>query len=341
MGTGKRFVIVASTRCGGPEQAGPGSHQSGMRIILIPIEANVNLGSCKVSARSASTCVRARYGSFGGGNPHRHRLRVLRAPRASPRSRRPARTHSVQSEFRNATSASLSGLDIDRNAAVAASASPPCQRMVSTRLRARPSCRNRVCPLTTSVSPIPHSGARSEQSRSSCVRAGTESRIDYRAVRHCAEDGHARPSGGSAGTSGRNGPSPSALRVELREDTHGRRKRPSREPTRASNEIGRRVTVEPLPRCAPDRETLPSLGGVEAVAGAPRARPGPARPLIAAQRLRRRDRSRRAHGLAVMRGGFRETGGQAAPGAAAHDSMCSAGRRALRGIHATGARPAK
>ena len=37
-------------------------------------------------------------------------------------------------------------------------ASPPCQRMASSRLRARPSCRNWVCPLTVLVRPMPHSG---------------------------------------------------------------------------------------------------------------------------------------------------------------------------------------
>ena len=40
----------------------------------------------------------------------------------------------------------------------AASASPPCQRIASSRSRARPSCRKRVWRLTVSTRPMPHSG---------------------------------------------------------------------------------------------------------------------------------------------------------------------------------------
>ena len=40
-----------------------------------------------------------------------------------------------------------------------AAASPPCQRIASARLRARPSCRKRVWRLTVSTRPMPHSGA--------------------------------------------------------------------------------------------------------------------------------------------------------------------------------------
>ena len=45
-----------------------------------------------------------------------------------------------------------------RSASRAACASPPCQRIASVRLRARPSCRKWVWPLTASVRPMPQSG---------------------------------------------------------------------------------------------------------------------------------------------------------------------------------------
>ena len=45
------------------------------------------------------------------------------------------------------------------SASRAGCASPPCQRIASARLRARPSCRKRVWRLTTETRPMPHSGA--------------------------------------------------------------------------------------------------------------------------------------------------------------------------------------
>ena len=52
----------------------------------------------------------------------------------------------------------LVGVERRGSASRAASASPPCQRIASSRLRARPSCRKRVWPLTVSTRPMPHSG---------------------------------------------------------------------------------------------------------------------------------------------------------------------------------------
>ncbi len=81
----------------------------------------------------------------GRGQPCRVRRRSARrgpstATRGTPGARRRSRAGSVRKRSR------------------AGCASPPCQRMASARLRARPSCRKRVWPLTTATRPMPHSG---------------------------------------------------------------------------------------------------------------------------------------------------------------------------------------
>src|SRR4029079_14649247 len=65
---------------------------------------------------------------------------------------------SPHSELTKASSASRSVWDSAANLLRAAYASTPCQRIASVTLLARPSSRNRVCPLTVSVSPTPQSG---------------------------------------------------------------------------------------------------------------------------------------------------------------------------------------
>ena len=61
-----------------------------------------------------------------------------------------------QRERRKASSAARSSAFMATTRSFAASASPPCQRIASSRLRAQPSCKKNVWPLTVSVSPMHH-----------------------------------------------------------------------------------------------------------------------------------------------------------------------------------------
>src|SRR6185295_850196 len=63
-----------------------------------------------------------------------------------------------QRELKKATSAARSSRGKFLNASREALASPPCHRIASEKLRARPSCRNAFAPFTSSDSPIPHNG---------------------------------------------------------------------------------------------------------------------------------------------------------------------------------------
>ena len=62
-------------------------------------------------------------------------------------------------------SASRSSLLILLNSSRDTAPSPPCHMIASFKLRARPSCKNSVCPLTTSCKPIPHNGVAAIQLR--------------------------------------------------------------------------------------------------------------------------------------------------------------------------------
>ena len=78
--TERRFVIVAPTPCGEPEEFRSHLPQSLMRIILITIDAVVNLDSGMVFERRGSTGVGAPPGPVRWRSRLHHR-RVLRAPR--------------------------------------------------------------------------------------------------------------------------------------------------------------------------------------------------------------------------------------------------------------------
>src|SRR5262249_4917916 len=62
----------------------------------------------------------------------------------------------AQSERRNAINASRSVFGMLRNVCCDASASPPCHRMASVMLRARPSCSSVLLPFTAYDRPSPH-----------------------------------------------------------------------------------------------------------------------------------------------------------------------------------------
>ena len=73
---------------------------------------------------------------FSGANGRAARLSQSRRARTSCRSRL-----ALYSDFRNTISAARSAADIVRKDSLAGPASPSCQRMASSRVRARPSCR--------------------------------------------------------------------------------------------------------------------------------------------------------------------------------------------------------
>ena len=116
---------------------------------------------------------RQRMGLDQGGVDAR-RIRPARSParasrtsptRESNRSRESVRQMRImfirpirQRECRKASKAARSSRVMAATRSFAASASPPCQRIASRRLRARPSWRNSVWPLTVSVRPMPQSG---------------------------------------------------------------------------------------------------------------------------------------------------------------------------------------